>query len=193
MGADPEPAISFVRVPAREEVPDAVGALWDAATERAGYVSNLVRAFSLRPGHLLAWQAYLEALTADEHPGLDAAERELIAVAVSALNRCDYGVAAHLPALRPHVDDPVVLHQLAHNPCGAPLPPRRRALVEFAARVTEDPAACGPEDVQRLRDAGLSDEEIFDAAEFTAFMNMANRLAAALGWRPNSERLQPVA
>jgi uncharacterized peroxidase-related enzyme len=192
MAPEPDAPISFIRVPARHELPAPVGALWDEATESAGYVSNLLRAFSLRPSHLMAWQGYYAAMAAEERPGLDTAERAIVAVAVSALNRCDYGVAAHISELREHVGDPVVVNQLAHNPRRAELSPRRRALVEFAARVTEHPAACGPDDVERLRDQGLTDEEIFDAAEFAAFMNQANRLASALGWRPNPERLQPV-
>ena len=42
-------------------------------------------------------------------------------------------------------------------------------------------------DVQRLRDAGWSDEDVMDIAEVTGMFNMSNRMASARGWAPNPE------
>jgi len=42
-------------------------------------------------------------------------------------------------------------------------------------------------DVQRLRDAGWSDEDVMDIAEVTDMFNMSNRMASGLGWAPSPE------
>lgn len=44
-----------------------------------------------------------------------------------------------------------------------------------------------PDDLTPLRAVGLSDEAIFEAAQVAAMFNFTNRLANALGWKPNEE------
>jgi uncharacterized peroxidase-related enzyme len=175
----------YLEARGEQDLPAAVAQLWERARQRGGYVPALVQSLSLRPAHLLAWMAYFEALGAD----VPDAERELIAVVVSALNRCDHGVAAHAAALREQLDDPQLVHRLSHNPLQAELPAREAALVRFAARVTSRPDSCRREHADELRAHGFSDEEIHDAAEFIAFMNLVNRLALALGWPVDLQRL----
>jgi uncharacterized peroxidase-related enzyme len=60
-------------------------------------------------------------------------------------------------------------------------------MLEFAVKLTEEPAKIVEEDRQALRDAGFSDRDIWDIASTAAFFNMSNRLAAAIDMRPNAE------
>jgi len=60
-------------------------------------------------------------------------------------------------------------------------------MLDFAVKLTERSAACTEADVQALRDAGWSDEDVMDIAEVSAMFNFTNRLASGLGWRPNDE------
>jgi len=69
----------------------------------------------------------------------------------------------------------------------AELSPRQRAMLDFAAKLTESPDKMVEADRQALRDAGFSDADIWDLAAVTSFFNMSNRLAAATDMMPNPE------
>jgi uncharacterized peroxidase-related enzyme len=119
--------------------------------------------------------------------GLSKLEREMIAVAVSAVNHCYYCLTAHGAAVRQLSGDPAFGEQIAMNWRAAELTPKQVAMLEFAEKLTEQPAKIVEADRQRLRDAGFSDRDIWDIASTAAFFNMSNRVAAAVDMRPNAE------
>ncbi len=69
----------------------------------------------------------------------------------------------------------------------ARLTAKERAMLDFAVTVTTRTAACAESDLELLRDAGWTDEEIMDIGEVAAMFNFTNRLANAFGWVPNEE------
>ena len=69
----------------------------------------------------------------------------------------------------------------------ADLPPRQKAMLDFAVKLTEQPDKIEETDRQSLRDSGFTDREIWDIAAVAAFYNMTNRMAAAADMRPNRE------
>mgnify|MGYP001049402509 CR=1 FL=1 len=69
----------------------------------------------------------------------------------------------------------------------ANLSERQRAMLEFAVKLTEEPAKIVEADRAALRKAGFSDRDIWDVASTAAFFNMSNRVAAAVDMRPNPE------
>ena len=178
--------LSWLQVPAPEDVPDEVAELWQKPLEKLGFVPNVLRVFALRPAHLLAWWVYYDELMRGES-GLSKAQREMIAVVVSTANRCHYCIVSHSAALRKLTEDPVLVDQLATSYKYAPLGERERSMLDFAVRLTEESHRCGPEDVEALRAAGWSDAEIMDIAQVAAMFNFTNRLASGLGWVPNAE------
>jgi len=178
--------IAWLRVPPEGDVPAEVKELWEKPLEKLGFVPNVLRIFALRPEHLLRWWSYYDELMRGES-GLSRAQREMIAVVVSATNRCHYCVVSHSAALRKLTEDTVLVDQLATDHRVASLEPRERAMLDFAVRLTEEPHACTEGDVETLRGAGWSDEEIMDIAQTAAMFNFTNRLASSLGWRPNEE------
>jgi uncharacterized peroxidase-related enzyme len=178
--------IARLQVPAEDEVPDEVKELWAKPLERLGFVPNVLRVFALRPNHLLAWWAYYDELMRGES-GLTKAQREMIAVVVSATNRCHYCVVSHSAALRKLTEDPAFVDQLATGYKYAKLDDRERAMLDFAVKLTEVSDRCDEEDVEALREAGWNDEEIMDIAQVAAMFNFTNRLASGLGWVPNPE------
>lgn len=186
MGIEAKRAISWLHVPAEEDVPGEVKELWAAPLEKLGFVPNVLRVFALRPGHLVRWWSHYDELMRGES-GLTKAEREMIAVVVSAANRCHYCVVSHSAALRKLTGDPILADQLATGHKVAPLEPRQRAMLDFALKLTEESHRCSEDDVDALRQAGWTDEEIFDIAQVAAMFNFTNRLASGLGWLPNPE------
>ncbi len=178
--------LCWLRVPAEDEVPGEVRELWEAPLERLGFVPNVLRVYALRPRHLRLWHEFYEDLMRGES-GLTKAEREMIAVVVSTLNRCHYCMVSHGAALRKLTGDPILVEQLRTNYRYARVEPKERAMLDFAVKLTEQSHRCTDEDVEALREAGWNDEEIMDIAEVTAMFNFTNRLASGLGWRPNDE------
>jgi uncharacterized peroxidase-related enzyme len=178
--------IARLRVPGEDEVPDEVRELWAGPLERLGFVPNVQRVFALRPAHLLAWWSYYDELMRGES-GLSKVQREMIAVVVSATNRCHYCIVSHSAALRKLTGDPDLVDRLATGWKYAELDAKERAMLGFAVKLTEASADCTDDDTQALRDAGWTDEDVFDIAQVAAMFNFTNRLASGLGWVPNRE------
>ncbi len=80
---------AWLHVPGEEELPEEVRSLFARAEEKLGFVPNVFRVFALRPEHLLRWRAFYDELLRGESR-LTPAQREMIAVVVSAQNRCYY-------------------------------------------------------------------------------------------------------
>jgi uncharacterized peroxidase-related enzyme len=179
-----ERRISRLPVPARDEVPEDVATLFAKAESKLGFVPNVMRVMALRPGHLMRWFAHYDDLMRGES-GLSKAQREMIAVVVSAANRCTYCVVSHSAAVRVETGDPTLADFLATNYRHAPLEPRDRAMLDFAHKLTVASDQVEDDDVEELRRHGFSDEDVFDIAEVAAMFNFTNRLASAFAWVPN--------
>jgi uncharacterized peroxidase-related enzyme len=119
--------------------------------------------------------------------GLSRAEREAIVVAVSAENRCQYCTTAHGAALRVLGKDAVLAEQIAIDWRTANLSPRWRAMLAFASRVNEPGFAATDDELEALRAAGFSDDDVWDIAAVAAFFGFSNRMAGLMNMRPNPE------
>lgn len=178
--------MTWLRVPDEEALPAEVRALFGPPREKLGFVPNVLRNFALRPAHLLRWNDWYEELMKGES-GLSKAEREMIAVVVSVANECRYCIAAHSAALRKLTKDPALADAIAADHATAPLAPRQRAMLDYARKLTVAITEVERADVDALRAAGWTDEDVLDIAEVAALFNFTNRMASGLGWEPNPE------
>ncbi|MCS3778922.1 peroxidase-related enzyme [Tsukamurella ocularis] len=159
---------------------------FEICREKLGMVPNVLQSLSFDEAKLRAFSdTYNDLMLGDS--GLCKLEREMIAVVVSSVNKCFYCLTAHGAAVRELSGDPVLGEILVMNFRAAQLPPRQRAMLEFAEKLTEAPSKIDEPDRQRLRDAGFSDRDVYDIADTAAFFNMTNRLASAIDMRPNPE------
>lgn len=177
--------LSWLRVPDEHELPDDVRTLFAKAEEKTGLIPNVFKVFALTPEHFMRWFHYYDFLVRNKGSQLTRAEREMIALVVSAENRCEYCLASHGAYLRGLTDDHVKAEAITHNYRRADLTARERALLDFAVKMTRSAQEMTPEDLRPLRQEGLSDAVIFEAAQVAAMFNFTNRLANALGWLPN--------
>ena len=168
------------------DMPDDIRARIAPIAEKSGFVPNVFRALARRPRELRAFLDYHDALMESDGP-LSKAERELIVVATSAANDCTYCVVAHGAILRIRSKDPEKADRVATNPGGVPLSPRERAIVDLALVVAVDPASCTPAELEGAREAGLSDDEIWDIGAIAALFALSNRMAHLTGMQPNPE------
>lgn len=113
--------------------------------------------------------------------GLPRAERELGAVATSRLNGCAYCASVHAKRFIELTKEPEVMQRLHAEGVATKLDPRRKAIVDYAAKLTRDPVAIGAGDLAPLRAQGLSDLEILDLTHAVAMFAWANRLMQTLG------------
>jgi uncharacterized peroxidase-related enzyme len=163
----------------------AMAAFFKLSEEKLGFVPNVLKAFSFDMAKLEAFVAYRNDLMLGRS-GLSVLEREMIATAVSAQNRCFYCLTVHGAAVRNLSGDPVLGEMMAMNYRAARLTKRRRAMLDFAVKLTVEPWTIEEGDRARLRGAGFSDRDLWDIAAVAAFYNMTNRLASATDMRPNS-------
>jgi uncharacterized peroxidase-related enzyme len=173
-------------LPPADPLDDDIRAYFDKCTEKLGLIPNVLRAYAFDPAKLRAFMAmYNDLMLAPS--GLTKAEREMIAVAVSALNRCHYCLTAHGAALRALTGDPALAETIAQNWRAAALDARPRAMLAFAEKMTLESHRIEDADRAALRAAGFTDRDIWDIAAVTGFYNMSNRMASATGMVPNPE------
>ena len=153
--------------------------------EKLGFVPNVLKAYAFDMPKLEAFVAmYNDLMLAPS--GLSKLEREMIAVAVSSVNRCYYCLTAHGAAVRALGDDPVLGELMVMNYRAAKLSPRERAMLDFAVKLTAEPWAIAEADRAALRKVGFSARDIWDISAVAGFFNMTNRVASATDMRPNS-------
>ena len=183
----------MTRYPAPElnDLPDDIKAKVLEVQEKAGFVPNVFLGFARRPAEWRAFFAYHDALMVPESvgrtSGLSKGEREMIVTTTSAANNCLYCVVAHGAILRIYEKKPLVADQVAVNYRKAEIPPRQRAMLDFAMKVCQHSDQINDADFEALHAHGFNDEDIWDIAAITAFFGLSNRMASFSGMMPNPE------
>jgi len=162
----------------------AMSAYFKKCQDKLGFIPNVLVAYAFDMTKLEAFVAMYNDLMLGES-GLSKLEREMIAVAVSSQNRCYYCLTAHGAAVRQYSGNPLLGEQIAMNYRAARLAKRQRAMLDFAVKLTSQPANIEDGDREKLRRAGFSERDIWDIAAIAGFFNMSNRIAAATDMRPN--------
>ena len=163
----------------------AMQAYFAKCQEKLGFVPNVLSAYAFDNAKLEAFVAmYNDLMLAPS--GLSKLEREMIAVAVSSVNRCYYCLVAHGAAVRALSGDPALGELMVMNYGAARLSKRQRAMLDFAVKLTASPWSVEEGDRERLRRAGFTDRDIWDIASVAGFFNMSNRVASATDMRPNT-------
>jgi uncharacterized peroxidase-related enzyme len=176
--------ITALDLPPQQLTPE-MAAYFAKCDEKLGFVPNVLKAYAFDMAKLSAFVAmYNDLMLAPS--GLSELEREMIAVAVSAHNRCYYCLVAHGAAVRQLSGDPPLGELMAMNFRAARLSKRERAMLDFAVKLTAEPWNVEEEDRDRLRRNGFGDRDIWDIAAVASFFNMSNRVASATDMRPNS-------
>jgi uncharacterized peroxidase-related enzyme len=180
------PAISRFPVPSLKEMPNDIRDRILAVQEKSGFVPNVFLVLAHRPDEFRAFFAYHDALM-EKDSGLTKAEREMIVVATSNANQCQYCVIAHGAILRIRAKNPLVADQVAINYRKADITPRQKAMLDLAMKVSLSAQAVTDSDLDEARKHGFSDEDIWDITAIAAFFALSNRMANVTNMRPNDE------
>ena len=181
-----EAPVSRFAVPRLADMPEDIRTRIEAVQEKSGFIPNVFLTLAHRPDEFRAFFAYHDALM--ERPGnLTKAEREMIVVATSTANQCQYCVIAHGAILRIRAKNPLIADQVAVNYRKADITPRQKAMLDFGMKVSARAQEVGEDDFALLHAHGLNDDDIWDIAAIAAFFGMSNRLANVTSMRPNAE------
>jgi len=173
-------------LPMMDPLPEATQKYFDVCQDKLGMVPNVLRAYAFDVEKLNAFTAMYNDLMLGGS-NLSKLEREMIAVAVSAVNKCFYCLVAHGAAVRQLSADPALGEALVMNYKVANVTVQQMAMLDFAVKLTRESASVVEADRQALRDVGYSDRDIWDIASVAAFFNMTNRVASGTDMRPNPE------
>ena len=180
------PAISRFPIPKLDELPADMRDRILAVQEKSGFVPNVFLVLAHRPDEFRAFFAYHDALM-DKPGNLTKAEREMIVVATSNANQCQYCVVAHGAILRIRAKNPLISDQVAVNYRKADITARQKAMLDFAMKVAFEAYAVGEGDFATLAQHGFGDEDAWDIAAIASFFGMSNRMANVTSMRPNDE------
>jgi uncharacterized peroxidase-related enzyme len=173
-------------IPSLKQLPDDIRARIEEVQEKSGFVPNVFLVLAYRPDEFRAFFAYHDALM-DKESGLSKAEREMIVVATSSANQCQYCVVAHGAILRIRAKNPLIADQIATNYRKADITPRQKAMLDFAMKVSAEAQKVSEHDFTELARHGFSNDDIWDIAGVSAFFGLSNRMANVTNMRPNDE------
>lgn len=181
-----QPAVSRFPVPELKDMPDDIRERIMAVQEKSGFIPNVFLTLAHRPDEFRAFFAYHDALM-DKPGNLTKAEREMIVVATSNVNQCQYCVIAHGAILRIRAKNPLIADQVATNYRKADITERQKAMLDYAIKVSQTAHLVGEADFDTLKSHGFSEDDMWDIAAISAFFGMSNRIANMSSMRPNPE------
>lgn len=180
-------AISRFPIPEYADLPADIQQRFTEVQEKAGFIPNIFLTLARRPEEFRAFFAYHDTLMEKATDGLSMAEREMIVVATSARNQCQYCVIAHGAILRIRAKNPQIADQLAANYRKADISERQRAMLDFALKVSHQAETIDDADYQLLNGFGFDDEDIWDIGAISAFFGLSNRIVNLSSMRTNDE------
>ncbi len=181
-----QPTPSRFPVPPVDGLPEDIRSRLLTVQEKSGFIPNVFLTLAFRPDEFRAFFAYHDALM-DKDGGLTKAEREMIVVATSSANQCQYCVIAHGAILRIRAKNPLIADQIASNYRKADITPRQRAMLDFAMKVSQEAHLVSDADFAELSVLGFSHDDVWDIAAISAFFALSNRIANVAAMRPNDE------
>ena len=181
-----QPPATRFPAPSIDTLPEDIRTRLLAVQEKSGFIPNVFLSLAYRPDEFRAFFAYHDALM-EKDGGLTKAEREMIVVATSAANNCEYCVIAHGAILRIRAKNPLIADQIAINYRKADITPRQRAMLDFALKVALEGHKISEEDFATLTGHGFSDDDIWDIGAIVALFALSNRMAHLTGMRANPE------
>ncbi len=173
-------ALAWIRQVSEAEAEGKLGKVYVALERARGKVSNIMKVQSLDPDAMEAHLRLYSRLMFTES-GVSRDEAEMIAIAVSQTNRCEYCVKHHAEALAALWNDKEKIARFLDDPDDADISTKQRAVLEYARKLTATPHEVSKKDVESLRDESISDAEILRINMIVSYFNFVNRIAVGLG------------
>ena len=171
---------SWLRLDNTSQPKPAIAEMWAESEARLGYVREFLK-LPIEGDRLALFQGYVNRLMRGDDCLLSGQERELVALVVSLENRCEACIITHAGALVAHGMAKRTVDVLLCNWRRAELTARERALSQYASDLTVQPQKAEEANLEGLRAAGVTEEEILETVQIVAIFNATNRLNAGIG------------
>ena len=171
---------SWLRLDNTSQPKPAIAEMWAESEARLGYVREFLK-LPIEGDRLALFQGYVNRLMRGDDCLLSGQERELVALVVSLENRCEACIITHAGALVAHGMAKRTVDVLLCNWRRAELTARERALSQYASDLTVQPQKAEEANLEGLRAAGITEEEILETVQIVAIFNATNRLNAGIG------------
>ncbi len=171
--------LPWIRVIKPEESKGLLKEIYESTRKKRGKIANIHMIHSLNPKSLEAHMNLYLSLMYGKSP-LSRRERELLGVATSVTNRCEYCIEHHSDALSRYEKRADYIEYVKRGEWHK-LVDKDRILCEFARKLTISPFEVNESDIEKLRDAGYDDSAILDIVQVIAYFNFVNRLVLGLG------------
>lgn len=172
--------MAWIKVIKEDEASGELREFYDKHITPEGVVDNILKIHSLNPPSLQGHYDFYRTLMFGKSD-LSRVQREMIAVAVSVVNKCHYWITHHGAGLRRLTKNDVLLQHLKRDYKAAPISSAEMAMLDYAVKLTKTPWEMIAEDIAHLRQEGFSDAAILDINQITGYYNFVNRLADGLG------------
>lgn len=182
--------MSRIKVIQHEEASGRLKEIYDDLVQKRGKLADVHTIQSLRPESIVAhMDLYLEIMFTKSE--LSRAEREMMAVVVSAANGCDYCQLHHSRALNNYWKNDERIARLRIDFEKVDLNQRELVLCSFANLLTVVPEVYKDEKyLDPLKKIGLSDSAILDASLVVSYFNFVNRIVLSLGLEATEAEMQ---
>ncbi len=177
--------MSWIKTIPPEQASGKLSKLYTRVADANGRVDNILTAHSLRlhtlEGHMMLYKNVLH------HSGNEIPVwfLECLGVYTSRINNCHYCVAHHEVGVEKQLDDPAravaLLHALSSDDLSPTFDDKSKAALNYARKLTVNPAEVSEADVVALRDAGWSDGQILEINQVVSYFAYANRTVLGLG------------
>lgn len=171
--------MSYIGLVSEEQASPALQEIYKKIREQFGFLPNYFQALGRDPALLQAHNALFEVVAADR--ALTRAQKEQLGLVVSGLNSSSYCIAIHMEVLRGLGVEKRLGKKLATDYENAPVEEKDKALFRFADKLTRKPFDISGGDVEALRQAGWSEQEVLEAVVAVAWFNFVNRFSTGLG------------
>ncbi len=164
--------------------------IYDNLVTSRGKLAEVHKIQSLRPDSIVKhMDLYMEIMFSKS--ALTRADREMMAIVVSAANQCAYCQLHHAEALNHYWKNTQRIKQLQSNYLKADLDQKQLILCDFAIALTHHPSKFNdPNYIDMLKEADLSDNAILDATLVVSYFNFVNRIVLALDVEANQQEVK---
>jgi uncharacterized peroxidase-related enzyme len=162
---------------------------YDNIIKRRGKLSNIMKVHSLNPKAMRYHMDFYVSILFSNHK-ITREERELVATAVSVLNKCDYCINHHAEALNFYWKDKKKIKKFINDLNSIEFSNRQKLMIDYAILVTENSSQVSEEIIEELRRVGLEDQDILNLNLIVSYFNFVNRVANGLGVKFSEEEVK---
>lgn len=176
--------MAYINIIQPEDAKGELKEIYKRLQKSRGKVAEVHKIQSLNPESITAHMDLYMRVMFGKSP-LKRAQREMIAVVVSAANKCEYCQLHHGEALNQYWKDEKRVDQLRKDFSNLDLPEIDKRLCTLAHKLTFEPGQVNESEIQSLKKLGLSDRAILDTTLVISYFNFVNRMVLGLGVETN--------